>query len=420
MTRGDDRVDATGRGTSEDRWATTSSAARPPHRPAAGRRPPVSPVVLAVAVLAVVLFVALGLALRPGGEGAPRRAGGVRVPLESRELAARLERGSVFLRSGDALGAGFFVAPDLVLTNAHVVEGQDPAVTVIRADGRRLDGVREAVDPWLDAALVRVPGADGEPLPLGDAGALVRGDRVALMGTPRGLDFSYAEGVVSHPARAVLGLSYLQIDAAVNPGNSGGPLVDRAGNVVGIVSMAARNGVGLGLALPVNYLYEGARPLLGRRDEVLRDRDRWGQRVAAAVRDDRAAVERLRSSAGEIELAGVRLAPDRTVVAVVDQWSVARPDAARLTFELAEAARVHCRPSATFDDWRDLAAIGAASGYDRRTLLWLERHRLRHRVWVAGARLDMTGCPDPAAVASSELLLRRGGDEVTRVRISDG
>ena len=76
-----------------------------------------------------------------------------------------------------------------------------------------------------------------------------------MVGNPVGMEFTYHEGVVSNPSRPVLGLSYIQVDARVNPGNSGGPLVDDRGRVVGVVSLKRSDAEGIGLALPINYAY---------------------------------------------------------------------------------------------------------------------------------------------------------------------
>src|SRR5690242_9931565 len=83
-----------------------------------------------------------------------------------------------------------------------------------------------------------------------------------VAGHPRGLDFTFHVGNVSNPNRVVLGTNYLQADARINPGNSGGPALDARGRVVGIVSMKIPGSEGLGMALPIDYLYEGSEPLL--------------------------------------------------------------------------------------------------------------------------------------------------------------
>ena len=90
-------------------------------------------------------------------------------------------------------------------------------------------------DPERDIAVLQVFGAGASALPMGDATTLVRGDVVYAMGTPAGLDFTFSEGIVSHPERHRRGLPYLQIDAGIAPGSSGGPVLDQFGNAVGMV-----------------------------------------------------------------------------------------------------------------------------------------------------------------------------------------
>jgi len=155
-------------------------------------------------------------------------------------------------------GSGFVIAPDgLVVTNAHVVEGAD-WIQVRLHDGRRFSGKVVGQDPRVDLALVRIEGAQGLPtLPLGDSNAVRVGEFVLALGHPFGLEQSVSFGIVSRKGApltvAAPGFDYIQTDAAINPGNSGGPLVSMAGQVIGVNSMAARNG-SIGFAIPVNLV----------------------------------------------------------------------------------------------------------------------------------------------------------------------
>ena len=155
-------------------------------------------------------------------------------------------------------GSGFLIAPDgLMVTNAHVVEGSD-WMQVRLADGRRFPGKVVGLDSRVDLALVRIEGASGLPtLSLGDSNRLRVGEFVLALGHPFGLEQSVSFGIVSRKGApltvAAPGFDFIQTDAAVNPGNSGGPLVNMAGQVVGVNSMAARNG-SIGFAIPVNLV----------------------------------------------------------------------------------------------------------------------------------------------------------------------
>ena len=153
-----------------------------------------------------------------------------------------------------ASGSGFVIDPSgLIVTNAHVVEGAD-AVQVRLADGRRFAGTVIGHDDRVDLALIRIDAAQNLPvLPLGDSNRLRVGEFVLALGHPFGLEQSVSFGIVSRKDAPLTvaspGFDYIQTDAAINPGNSGGPLVNMAGEVVGVNSMAARNG-SIGFAIP--------------------------------------------------------------------------------------------------------------------------------------------------------------------------
>jgi serine protease Do len=155
-------------------------------------------------------------------------------------------------------GSGFVIDPGgLIVTNAHVVEGAE-WLQVRLADGRRVNGKVIGQDNRVDLALVRVEGVSGlVVLPLGDSNRLRVGEFVLALGHPFGLEQSVSFGIVSRKGAplsvAAPGFDFIQTDAAINPGNSGGPLVNMAGQVVGVNSMAARNG-SIGFAIPVNLV----------------------------------------------------------------------------------------------------------------------------------------------------------------------
>jgi serine protease Do len=164
-----------------------------------------------------------------------------------------------------ALGSGFVIHPSgYVVTNAHVVE-RSTTVQVRLASGRRLPGTVVGRDRRVDLALIKVDAPIPLPvLPLGDSERLAVGELVLALGHPFGLEQTVSLGIVSRkgaPLQAAApGFDFIQTDAAVNPGNSGGPLVDMSGQVVGVNSMAARNG-SIGFAIPVN-LVKGLLPQL--------------------------------------------------------------------------------------------------------------------------------------------------------------
>jgi serine protease Do len=157
-----------------------------------------------------------------------------------------------------ATGSGFVVdSSGLIVTNAHVVDAAEK-VQVRLSDGRRFSGTLVGRDSRVDLALVRIDGATNlTVLPLGDSNRLRVGEFVLALGHPFGLEQSVSFGIVSRKGApltiAAPGFDFIQTDAAINPGNSGGPLVNMAGQVVGVNSMAARNG-SIGFAIPSNLV----------------------------------------------------------------------------------------------------------------------------------------------------------------------
>jgi serine protease Do len=193
------------------------------------------------------------------------------------ELAARLQRGLVHVRvqraiapaSDDAprdepterrrsIGSGFIIDPSgLIVTNAHVIDGGG-IIQVRLADGQRFQARIIGRDNRVDLALLKIDGAkDLSALPLGDSNRLRVGELVLALGNPFGLEQSVSFGIVSRKGApltvAAPGFDFIQTDAAINPGNSGGPLVNIAGEVIGVNSMAARDG-SIGFAIPANLV----------------------------------------------------------------------------------------------------------------------------------------------------------------------
>ena len=153
-------------------------------------------------------------------------------------------------------GSGFIVDRDgHILTNHHVIDGAE-RITVTMADGRTFRGQVVGTDPAIDVALLRVE-ADGRlpAAPLGNSDELRVGEWVCAIGNPLGYVHSVTVGVVSFIGRKLFDVSlddYIQTDAAINFGNSGGPLINAAGEVVGINSAISSRASNIGFAVPIN------------------------------------------------------------------------------------------------------------------------------------------------------------------------
>lgn len=154
-------------------------------------------------------------------------------------------------------GSGVIVRPDgVILTNAHVV-GLSRTVRVGLADGRRVEGRVIGRDPSLDVAVVRIDVPDAPVAPIGDSDRLEVGQTAIAIGNPLGLERTVTTGVISAVNRSPRGIALdglIQTDAAISPGNSGGPLLDSRGRVIGINTavLRATGAQGLGFAVPIN------------------------------------------------------------------------------------------------------------------------------------------------------------------------
>jgi serine protease Do len=155
------------------------------------------------------------------------------------------------------LGSGFIVSPDgLILTNAHVVRDAD-RVTVKLADRREYKAKVLGVDTATDIAVIKIDAHDLPTVQTGDSDQLAVGDYVLAIGAPYGFEESATSGIVSAKGRSLPGdtsVPFIQTDVAVNPGNSGGPLFDAGGRVVGINSQIYSNTggyEGLSFAIPI-------------------------------------------------------------------------------------------------------------------------------------------------------------------------
>ena len=170
------------------------------------------------------------------------------------DLAERLPR-----QRATSLGSGVIVSPEgYILTNNHVIEGADD-IQLVLADGRRVGARVRGTDPESDLAVLK---ADGDTFPAITFGALDRvqvGDFVLAIGNPFGFGSTVTLGIVSALGRNHLGINrfedFIQTDAAINLGSSGGPLVDTAGNLIGINSIIysqSGGSMGIGFAIPVS------------------------------------------------------------------------------------------------------------------------------------------------------------------------
>ena len=196
---------------------------------------------------------------------------------------------------GVSQGTGFIISADgYVLTNHHVVDGAD-TVRIRMTDRREFVAKVVGSDEQSDVALLKIDGSGLPTLRIGDSRALKSGQWVVAIGSPFGLDHSVTAGIISAVGRAnpYAGQRYvpfIQTDVAINRGNSGGPLLDTRGQVVGINSQIFSNSggyMGVSFAIPIDVAMNVVEQLKSEGMEVVTtvDRKSFEDAVAAAYED---------------------------------------------------------------------------------------------------------------------------------------
>jgi S1-C subfamily serine protease len=210
------------------------------------------------------------------GNGQPQESGEVSQPADDRELLDAYSRAVVDVveavtpsvvsirilaetprgPTGEGAGSGFVVAPDgFVVTNDHVVD-RAKQVTVVFTDGKELAARVVGTDPATDLALLRVPEGGLPAATIGASESLRVGQMAIAIGNPLGFQSTVSAGVISALGRNLRGRSgrlienVIQTDVALNPGNSGGPLVDSHGRVIGVNTAMIQFAQGLCFAIP--------------------------------------------------------------------------------------------------------------------------------------------------------------------------
>jgi len=259
-------------GASESPPVQAQTRAEKPEAPAAPRAaalPDFKPLMKkqGPAVVAVISTRKPAPSAAAGAPGAPGAQGGPQDPMLEffrRFMPDAPERGV----PREGLGSGFIISKDgHILTNAHVVAGSDE-VTVRLADAKQEFKAKVVgVDKRTDVALLKVDASNLPVATLGDSGKLEPGDWVAAIGSPFGFSNTITAGIVSAKERSLpdeMYVPFIQTDVAVNPGNSGGPLLNLAGEVIGVNSMiySGTGGyMGVSFAIPIEVALDVARQL---------------------------------------------------------------------------------------------------------------------------------------------------------------
>lgn len=170
------------------------------------------------------------------------------------EFKAEEKYNSVFVvTSGNALGSGFAVGENCIITNAHVLDNPNNIMLSTYA-GETHTTYLVGYDQDKDIAVLGVKDARFTPLTVADYKSLNTGDDVYAIGAPKSMAYTLTKGVISAKEREIGKYKYIQTDAAINEGNSGGPLLNDEGNVIGINTLKMSDSEGIGLAIPMTVV----------------------------------------------------------------------------------------------------------------------------------------------------------------------
>ncbi len=311
------------------------------------------------------------------------------LPLSTAELARRGRASTVVVVNAGCTGSGFYVSARQVLTNAHVICAEGAPVTAGGSAARVVRAERN-----LDIALLEVGSGKGRPLPLGDAAALEAGDAVVLVGAPVGLAASVHTGRISNPHQSLMGVTYLQLDANVNPGNSGGPLLNQRGEAIGIVTAAVKDARHIGLALPINYAYQDRDLVPGPRVRDWRGVMKAGprrflERVEEAQAENRKEVERFAQAFLRPGLVAAAVGPEGEAIAVLLRRGPFDPEGS-YHVSLRRANLPLCESDVTVVRWLPFDPDEHLQG----TLLgaWIATNGLANDLFVGPAEVPRNAC----------------------------
>ena len=178
------------------------------------------------------------------------------LPLSASAIGftAEAKYNSVFVvTSGNSLGSGFAVGENCIITNAHVLDNPNNIILTTYA-GETHSAYLVGYEEDKDIAVLGVTDAKFTPLTIADYKSLNTGDDVYAIGAPKSMAYTLTKGVISAKEREIGKYKYIQTDAAINEGNSGGPLLNDEGNVIGINTLKMSDSEGIGLAIPMTVV----------------------------------------------------------------------------------------------------------------------------------------------------------------------
>ena len=177
-------------------------------------------------------------------------------PAYAMSFDAETVYGSVFVvYSANSLGSGFAIGENCIVTNAHVIN-KNAETKIATYSGDYYSTFIVTIDESLDIAILGVTEGKFVPLKVAELTSVKIGDDVYAIGAPNSLAYTLTKGVISAKDRKVGRYTYIQTDAAINTGNSGGPLLNDTGEVVGVNSYKMSDSEGIGLSIPIDKVVE--------------------------------------------------------------------------------------------------------------------------------------------------------------------
>src|ERR1035441_10375271 len=217
------------------------------------------PCLLAIAFLAVISAVDLfpqELPQKPSGESPIARPQSTTEnrATEWAEIVAHTRPAVVVVETDEGLGSGFIIKPDgIIVTNHHVVANAKEMSVKLQSGEVYRNVYLLSSDPTNDLAFLKIEAVDLPTIPLGNSNKVQLGDAVLLVGAPQGLEQTVSDGLISG-IRLDNGVRVLQTSAAASPGSSGGPLLNRSGEAVGVMSFKLVDGENLNFTIQINYV----------------------------------------------------------------------------------------------------------------------------------------------------------------------
>lgn len=366
----------------------------------------------AAMLLGLILISALfGIGRNDSGSALDASVG----PISAEQFAVIAVASIVDISCENRSGVGFFVEDGIAVTSAHVVCPAVPSVDIRFSNGYRVQGRVIRVDNWLDLALIRTTEVSGIPLRLTDSSGLESGDSVVMVGASNGVGSILARPRITDANRNLLGTTFLQIDTGDTVGDSGMPLLDASGRVVGIALSRVGSSANLWLVLPSNYLVEGPNTMMPDVEMAI-DRDRWDARVREAGQADRAAAKEARSGTSGAGVLAARASSPTSVTVAVARWAASTPSDQLFSFTIRRGENILCSPSGTATRWLP-ASSGGGNIPSSKYVMWLERNDMLRDTFVSFVPLDTSGCDDPSAVAGATLVLHNGAPSADRSTI---